>query len=107
MLSLKKSVFGVIVSLCMAAGFAGCTPVSRQMRIASPEPSSNPSVIPTPEVIQPRQPTSSNGKMCTLEAKICPDGSAVGRTGPNCEFAACPGDKPNLSPSPAVILKTK
>lgn len=27
---------------------------------------------------------------CTLDAKICPDGTAVGRTGPNCEFAACP-----------------
>lgn len=27
---------------------------------------------------------------CTLEAKICPDGSFVGRTGPNCEFAQCP-----------------
>lgn len=27
---------------------------------------------------------------CTLEAKICPDGTAVGRSGPNCEFAACP-----------------
>lgn len=27
---------------------------------------------------------------CTQEAKICPDGSAVGRTGPNCEFATCP-----------------
>ena len=27
---------------------------------------------------------------CTSEAKICPDGSAVGRTGPDCEFAACP-----------------
>lgn len=27
---------------------------------------------------------------CTLEAKLCPDGSYVGRTGPNCEFAACP-----------------
>lgn len=27
---------------------------------------------------------------CTAEAKICPDGSAVGREGPNCEFAACP-----------------
>ena len=26
---------------------------------------------------------------CTMEAKLCPDGSAVGRTGPNCEFAAC------------------
>lgn len=28
---------------------------------------------------------------CTAEAKICPDGTAVGRTGPNCEFAECPG----------------
>jgi len=27
---------------------------------------------------------------CTMEAKICPDGSAVGRTGPNCEFTECP-----------------
>jgi hypothetical protein len=27
---------------------------------------------------------------CTLEAKLCLDGSAVGRTGPNCEFAECP-----------------
>jgi len=27
---------------------------------------------------------------CTEEAKICPDGSAVGRQGPNCEFAECP-----------------
>jgi len=26
---------------------------------------------------------------CDLMAKICPDGSAVGRTGPNCEFAPC------------------
>ena len=29
-------------------------------------------------------------KSCTLEAKICPDGSAVGRSGPNCEFDPCP-----------------
>lgn len=29
-------------------------------------------------------------RACTMEAKICPDGSAVGRIGPNCEFAACP-----------------
>jgi len=27
---------------------------------------------------------------CTEEAKLCPDGSAVGRTGTNCEFAPCP-----------------
>lgn len=27
---------------------------------------------------------------CTMDAKICPDGSAVGRTAPNCEFSPCP-----------------
>ncbi|MAF20459.1 MAG: hypothetical protein CMI55_02130 [Parcubacteria group bacterium] len=27
---------------------------------------------------------------CSLEAKICPDGSAVGRIAPDCEFAPCP-----------------
>jgi hypothetical protein len=27
---------------------------------------------------------------CNADAKICPDGSSVGRTGPRCEFQACP-----------------
>lgn len=38
--------------------------------------------------------TSSNEEpqACTMEAKQCPDGSYVGRTGPNCSFAACPGE---------------
>jgi hypothetical protein len=26
---------------------------------------------------------------CTMDALVCPDGSAVGRTGPRCAFAAC------------------
>ncbi|MFA4887392.1 MAG: hypothetical protein WC595_04215 [Candidatus Nanoarchaeia archaeon] len=30
---------------------------------------------------------------CTLDAKLCPDGSAVGRVLPNCEFAHCPEKK--------------
>lgn len=33
---------------------------------------------------------------CTQEAKQCPDGSYVSRSGPNCEFAPCPvADNPN------------
>ena len=28
-------------------------------------------------------------KACTEEAKLCPNGRAVGRVGPNCEFAPC------------------
>ncbi len=37
----------------------------------------------------------AQGVACTMEAKICPDGSAVGRSGPKCEFAACPEAKTN------------
>ena len=43
-------------------------------------------VIPNLKPLAPAQ------QACTQEAMICPDGSAVGRTGPNCEFAACPSD---------------
>lgn len=27
---------------------------------------------------------------CTMDARICPDGTAVGRVAPKCEFAPCP-----------------
>lgn len=30
--------------------------------------------------------------MCTMDARQCPDGSWVGRSGPNCEFV-CPSDQ--------------
>ncbi len=33
---------------------------------------------------------SPQGGVCTLDAKLCPDGSYVGRVPPNCEFAMCP-----------------
>ena len=31
-----------------------------------------------------------SGIVCTMDVKLCPDGSYVGRTGPNCEFTPCP-----------------
>lgn len=33
---------------------------------------------------------SSRSIACPLDAKLCPDGTAVGRSGPACEFAQCP-----------------
>lgn len=36
---------------------------------------------------------NSQPRACTEEAKICPDGSAVGRVAPNCDFAPCPSCK--------------
>ena len=47
-----------------------------------------PSVTPTP-----KSNSNNGGKACTQDAKLCPDGSYVGRTGPNCEFTACPSSK--------------
>lgn len=34
---------------------------------------------------------SDSGVSCPTDAMICPDGTAVGRSGPKCEFAPCPG----------------
>lgn len=34
---------------------------------------------------------SVNTVACPMDARVCPDGSSVGRQGPNCEFANCPG----------------
>lgn len=35
------------------------------------------------------QPARNDVTACTMEARVCPDGSAVGRSGPDCSFAAC------------------
>lgn len=44
---------------------------------------------------------------CTQEALICPDGSAVGRSGPNCAFAPCPTTKPKQMIMPSSIPTDK
>jgi branched-chain amino acid transport system substrate-binding protein len=64
-------------------------------------PPENSVPMPFPEVIVPS--SGEPGKPCTMEAKICPDGSGVGRTGPNCEFAPCPGEKASTSPSNPIL----
>jgi hypothetical protein len=45
----------------------------------------------------------TNTAGCTMEAKICPDGSAVGRSGPSCEFSPCPTTKPKQIITPSLI----
>ncbi|MGV8151998.1 MAG: PepSY domain-containing protein [Candidatus Nanoarchaeia archaeon] len=39
---------------------------------------------------------------CTMDAKICPDGSAVGRVCPNCEFESCKKGVNKTCPSQAT-----
>lgn len=45
-------------------------------------------ILSTFEFIEPG--VNESPVACTMEAKICPDGSSVGRVGPNCEFSDCP-----------------
>ena len=40
-----------------------------------------------------RQFEEEQRRSCTMEAKQCPDGSYVARTGPNCTFEKCPDEK--------------
>lgn len=47
-------------------------------------------ILSTFKFLSPTSSPTATQKACTQEAKICPNGSAVGRTGPNCEFAPCP-----------------
>ena len=42
---------------------------------------------------------SNNPVMCTADAMQCPDGSYVGRSGPSCQFRACPGSVVSTQPS--------
>ncbi|MCY1060413.1 hypothetical protein [Nannocystis sp. SCPEA4] len=51
-------------------------------------------------------PPADEPKACTMEAKICPDGSAVGRTGPNCEFAPCPAAPEGEAPASETPAET-
>ena len=46
--------------------------------------------IYNPDGVEYKNPNEPERIACTMEAKMCPDGSYVGRQGPDCDFAACP-----------------
>jgi len=39
---------------------------------------------------------------CTQDAKLCPDGSYIGRVPPKCDFALCPGETEWLAIKQAI-----
>lgn len=46
---------------------------------------------------------TGGGVVCTQDAKLCPDGTSVGRVGPNCEFAPCGAKPAQASTTPAPV----
>ena len=64
----KTATLASLVALGLGLGLGACTP---KKDTAKPD---------------------GDGAACTEEAKVCPDGTSVSREGPDCEFAACPGE---------------
>lgn len=74
------------IAVAVAAGLLGIIVVQRA---DAPQ-----TIVPEPEAV-----------MCTMDARQCPDGSYVGRTGPQCEFV-CP-ELPALSPEAEAQITAK
>ena len=88
--NLVKVILGIIgVLILLAVAFTAYLLVSDT---TSTNPDLPLPVTPTESVSQPPVLEDEIQTACTMDAKLCPDGSAVGREGPNCEFAACPGE---------------
>ncbi len=75
----------VLISTLIAFLIGGIILGNNQKSLVVPPPD-EPSYVASPT------PTDSEQEQvfCTQEAKLCPDGSYVGRKGPKCEFEACP-----------------
>ncbi len=54
------------------------------------DPDARPPLSRTTSTVATTTKTEPVAYECDGDAKICPDGSTVGRTGPQCEFVACP-----------------
>ena len=46
--------------------------------------------IYNPDPTEYKNPNEAEPVVCTMDAKLCPDGSYVSRIPPNCEFQECP-----------------
>jgi serine phosphatase RsbU (regulator of sigma subunit) len=42
-------------------------------------------------------------RACTMDVRMCPDGSYVSRSGPNCEFKPCNGEVEDVKPVPTLM----
>lgn len=72
--------------------FTPCPPGKGMLKNGiTEEPLEAPNTVPEkkPEALQPTPPIKKE-VMCTMEAKLCSNGSFVGRVAPDCDFAPCP-----------------
>ncbi len=91
------AVFGKITLVLMVMGAVAYAAYTfGASRAPSPPASSTPTPTPT---------SSTPPVACTMEAKICPDGSSVGRVPPSCDFAPCPTPQTDEKTSLVAAVK--
>ncbi len=84
--------------VCHPSATETCDNGTELERPTTPQPKTEPTVVPR----------TALPVACTEEAKMCPDGSSVGRTGPACAFTACPTTTtPTPKPTEAVMCTTQ
>jgi hypothetical protein len=76
--------FFAVIALTLALG--AC---STELLVGKPGIVALPDAPPPPS-----HPMADEGTACTMDVRLCADGSYVGRTGADCAFAACPGATP-------------
>ncbi len=87
--------FIVAVAALIAGYLLGTNRPVNSGPVSTPQSSISPTISPAtqqPEATPIVAPNPEEGVACTMDVKLCPDGSAVGRSGPNCEFDPCPGE---------------
>ncbi len=82
-----------------APGAKGFARFLKQLNTVKPNPNTTAYSLHNVPVCQEPVCTEENcqippiSEVCTMDVKICPDGSGVGRVPPSCAFAPCPGDQ--------------
>ncbi len=90
---MKKTILAIVVLLIIGGGYITYQSYENYENRIAPTIPKNEHTINLSNVTEEI--------ICTADAKQCKDGTFVGRIGPKCEFAKCPGKpiKPNLKPT--------
>ena len=84
--------FKILLSVCLMSPLVAFSATDIMMVEPVTDPIPEPMLLSVPTAVPVRVIQEDDMVMCTMDAKICPDGSGVGRIAPDCEFALCPGE---------------
>jgi hypothetical protein len=88
------SLASLAVLVILGCGSSPPPPVASAAPGSMPPPADGaPAAEPPADGVPAAEPPADGAVACTKDAKVCPDGTEVGRGGPRCEFAPCPEAK--------------